>query len=134
VNNINQGNLENKIKSIRLAKPELWSRLSAIARDLRKAPTVAENKLWQELRGRRLCGIKFRRQHAINSFIVDFFSAEADLVIEVDGDIHDYSVEEDKTRQSFLESMGYKVIRFTNEQVLNHIVDVINELKAHLSR
>jgi very-short-patch-repair endonuclease len=123
----------NKIKTIRLAKPELWKQLSVLAREMRKAPTIAENRLWQELRGRKLYGVKFRRQHAIDRFIVDFFSAEADLIIEVDGDIHNYSIEEDKARQDFLELMGCKVVRFTNKQVLNHMDEILNEIKTYLS-
>jgi very-short-patch-repair endonuclease len=126
--------LDSRIKTIRLAKPVLWALLSAMAREMRQAPTAAENALRQELRGRKLCGVKFRRQHTIDRFIVDFFSAEADLIIEVDGDIHDYSKEEDKARQAFLESLGYKVFRFSNEQVLNHMIEVLDEIKVNLSR
>ena len=82
------------------------------------------NRLWHSLRRRRLCGLKFRRQHSIERFIVDFYCADPPLIIEVDGPIHDYTPEEDAIRQEFLESLGYRVIRFTNDDVL-HNLDVV---------
>src|SRR5687768_11406422 len=92
--------------------PGLWEKLKPLARQMRREPTFAENALWQHLRGRKTAGAKFRRQHAIDRFIVDFFCHEARLIIEVDGQIHDYTPEEDSIRQAFLEACDYIVIRF----------------------
>jgi very-short-patch-repair endonuclease len=96
---------------------KLWEKLLPLARQKRHKPTPAENALWQCLRSRKLNGLRFRRQHTFERFIVDFYCAEAKLVIEVDGPVHDYTVEEDKVRQEFLESLGLQVLRITNDEV-----------------
>ena len=79
----------------------LWGKLKPLAREMRHAPTPAEQGLWQALRNRRL-GVRFRRQHTIGRFIVDFYAHEARLVVEVDGPIHAYTPEEDALQQAFL--------------------------------
>jgi very-short-patch-repair endonuclease len=101
---------------------------------MRHTPTEAEDKLWQHLRNRQLTGLKFRRQHSIERFIVDFYCAEAKLIIEIDGPVHEYSEEEDVIRQEFLESRGFRVLRFTNEHVFNSLDDVLKQVAAHCSR
>lgn len=118
--------------------PQLWEKLKPLAQQMRREPTVAENLLWQKLRKRQVNGLKFRRQHAIEQFIVDFCCTEIALVIEVDGGIHQYTQEEDAIRQEFIESIGYRIIRFTNEQVMNQmpivlsgIVSFSTDLLAH---
>lgn len=105
--------------------PHLWEKLKPIAREMRKDPTAAEGKLWQHLRRKQVSGYKFRRQHAIERFIVDFYCHEAGLVVEVDGPVHQYTAEEDAIRQEFLESLGLRVLRFTNEQVEKDIDGVL---------
>jgi very-short-patch-repair endonuclease len=112
--------------------PHLWAKLKPLARQMRKNPTPAENKLWQHLRGKQLLGYKFRRQHAIERFIVDFYCHEARLIVEVDGPIHQYTTEEDAIRQKFLESLGFRVLRFTNEQVLTNIDGVLEKIAEAL--
>ena len=87
------------------------------ARSLRKTQTVSEGLLWSVLRARQLCGLKFRRQHPIEPWIVDFACPEKMLVVEIDGGYHDYMVENDLKRQEHLVSMGWKVIRFTDKDV-----------------
>src|SRR5262245_18256186 len=77
-------------------------------------------------------GVKFRRQHGIDKFIVDFYCHEARLIIEVDGFIHEYSVEEDAIRQEYLEGLGFRVIRFTNDDVLNTLENVIGRIRTAL--
>jgi very-short-patch-repair endonuclease len=72
-----------------------------------------------------MCGVKFRRQHAISRFIVDFYAPQARLVIEVDGGIHTRRQEEDAVRQAYLENLNVRVLRFANEQVLNEIEIVL---------
>jgi len=87
------------------------------ARSLRKTQTVSEGLLWSVLRARQLCGLKFRRQHPIQPWIVDFACAQQMLVVEIDGGYHDNVVENDLKRQKHLESMGWKVIRFSDKDV-----------------
>jgi len=87
---------------------------------MRRNPTPAEGKLWGALRKNRL-GVKFRRQHAIERFIVDFYYPKANLVIELDGEVHRYTFEEDKLRQQFLESLGLQVLRFDNAYIFGNI-------------
>lgn len=105
--------------------PELWEKLKPLAKEMRHHPTPAEAALWECLRGRRVAKLKFRRQHAIDRFIVDFYCPEARLVIEVDGAIHQYTQEEDALRTAFLESLGLRVIRFGNEAVLGDMAGVV---------
>jgi very-short-patch-repair endonuclease len=114
-------------------KPELWQHLKPLARQMRHEPTLAENVLWQHIRGRKLKSAKFRRQHAIERFIVDFFCYEAKLIIEVDGEIHQYTHEEDAIRQEFLESQSFIVIRFTNEEILKQLQAVLERIATYLS-
>lgn len=91
------------------------------ARELRKHQTSAEGIAWELLRDRRFQGLKFRRQHQINNYIADFFCAEQQLAIELDGAIHqDPEVEsKDETRDAMLRSLGFKVLRFQNQLVLD---------------
>jgi very-short-patch-repair endonuclease len=110
--------------------PELWEKLKPLAREKRRSPTPAEDRLWQRLRNRQIEGLKFRRQHPIDRFIVDFYCVEAALVIEVDGPIHEYSPEQDAVRQEFLESLGLWVLRFTNERVMDDLDGVVAEITA----
>ncbi len=94
------------------------------ARQLRVRQTKAEALLWQVLRGRRLCGIKFRRQFPIESAIADFACIEHRLVVELDGDYHDYTLERDQARQQRLEAAGWRVLRFCNDDVLSDVESV----------
>ena len=98
--------------------PELWRKHKPLARQMRHQPTAAEDKLWQTLR-RQSFGVNFRRQHTIDRFIIDFFCPAARLIVEVDGDIHDYTQEEDAIRQEFLETQGFRVIRFPGSLPIN---------------
>ncbi|MCS7301595.1 MAG: rRNA maturation RNAse YbeY, partial [Fimbriimonadales bacterium] len=111
---------------------ELWELLKPLARQKRREPTPAEKRLWKYLRNRQLLGFKFRRQHTIERFIVDFYCPEAKLVIEVDGEIHDYTPEEDRIRQAFLEFNGFRVLRFRNEEVFYQIQDVLKRIRQAL--
>jgi very-short-patch-repair endonuclease len=100
------------------------------ARKLRKAMTPAEQTLWEQLRSRRLQGLKFRRQHPVGRFIVDFYCAEHRLVIELDGDIHQGQQEYDQARTETLQGYGYRVLRFSNDMVLQHIERVLEMIVA----
>jgi very-short-patch-repair endonuclease len=98
-------------------------------RSLRKNATFTEKVLWQELRGKKL-GYKFRRQHGIGSYIVDFYCPQLKLVIELDGSVHSIITvqKKDKIKEQYLEQMGFVVKRYLNEMVLyekNFVLDDI---------
>ena len=112
--------------------PALWKKLKPLAREKRHKTTPAEDKLWQHLRNRQICEIKFRRQYGIDRFIVDFFAVKQRLAIEVDGPIHNHIVEEDAIRQEFIESLGIRMLRFSNDEVLDDIESVIGQITATL--
>lgn len=112
--------------------PELWDKLKPLARQMRCEPTPAEKSLWEKLRNKQLLGFKFRRQHPIDRFIVDFYCAEARLIIEVDGEVHNYTQVEDAIRQEFLESLGLRLIRFRNEEVLMGLDAVLEKIVSVL--
>jgi very-short-patch-repair endonuclease len=109
------------------------SSLSA-AKVLRKQLTDAERKLWRSLRNRRFLEFKFRRQHPIGPFIADFCCVSRKLIIEVDGGQHMQKQEYDKIRSQWLKSMGYRVIRFWNHEVLAKHADVLDMVCQELKR
>jgi very-short-patch-repair endonuclease len=108
--------------------PEIWQKLKPLARQMRTELTLAEKQLWQRLKNKQLVGFKFRRQQLIDRFIVDFYCHEVKLVIEVDGEIHNYTQVEDAIRQEFLESLGLRVVKFKNEDVFLKIEGVLEEI------
>jgi very-short-patch-repair endonuclease len=95
------------------------------ARRLRREAPFTEKLVWHRLRGGQIGGIKFRRQHPIGPYIVDFYCAEFSLVIELDGASHDERERYDMARDAHLQSLGLSVVRFTNGQVLDDIDSVI---------
>jgi len=109
-----------------------WNVLKDHARQNRKNPTEAEEKLWEALRNHAI-GSRFRRQHAIGSFIVDFVCIDKKLIIEVDGPIHEQQKREDEERTSFLNSEGFQVMRFANHEVLNDLQTVLEKIKNNLT-
>jgi len=80
--------------------------------------------LWRVLRDRQLSGLKFRRQHAIGPFVTDFCCSSCKLIVELDGAIHDHQGEQDQARTEYLQQLGYRVVRFRNEEVLGNIANV----------
>ncbi len=88
------------------------------ARNLRRDMTDAERMLWQHLRSRQLAGLRFRRQHPVGRYILDFVCLEAGLIIEVDGGQHGIQNSYDEARTAWLEERGYRVLRFWNNEVL----------------
>src|SRR5574339_466373 len=99
--------------------------------ELRRDMTPAEKLLWQELRANKL-GVHFRRQQVISGFIVDFYCHKADLIVEVDGDIHDLQQEEDARREKVLDELGLRMIRFRNEDVFKNLSTVLEKIKEQL--
>jgi very-short-patch-repair endonuclease len=112
--------------SARIRGASEW--IGSAAKRLRKNLTPAEQKLWQELRAGRLAGLKFRRQHPVGRFILDFYCPEYKLVIEVDGKIHENQIEYDAARTAQLELHGYKVLRFENDVVIHQTETVLAEI------
>jgi very-short-patch-repair endonuclease len=102
------------------------------AKSLRRELTQAERKLWSVLRNRQLSGAKFRRQQPIGPFIADFVCHDRRLIIEADGGQHADSIA-DKRRTSFLESKGYRVLRFWNNDILNNLDGVAQVIASALS-
>src|SRR5690606_29627978 len=98
---------------------------------LRRELTVAEDMLWAYLRGRYLEGRKFRRQHSIEDYIVDFYCASEKLIIEVDGSVHDSpeAIANDRLRDKTLINWGFRILRFRNDEVLHNIELVLNRIK-----
>jgi very-short-patch-repair endonuclease len=107
------------------------------AKRLRRNQTDAERVLWFQLRGRRLQGLKFKRQVPIDRYIADFCCADARLIVELDGGQHATRISEDANRTKILEAMGYLVLRFWNNDVLQNIdgvlEEILNTLKQHRS-
>jgi very-short-patch-repair endonuclease len=114
------------------AKPETFE----AAKILRRNMTVHEKILWEKLKNKQICGVKFRRQHPIDFFIADFYCHEAKLVVELDGEIHKYRREYDDGRSAEMEKYSIKVIRVTNSEVEENISKVIrrieNEVKSRI--
>jgi very-short-patch-repair endonuclease len=94
--------------------------------------TPSEKRLWAQLRARRLGGYKFRRQHALGRFIVDFCCTKAKLVVEVDGPIHSDRKEYDAERTQVLQAFGYRVLRYSNKQVDDELDIVLESILAAL--
>jgi len=111
-----------------------FSGLKELARELRKDQTSAEALLWELLRNRQLHGFKFRRQHQFGDYIADFYSREANLVVECDGPVHDDNEgwNHDQNRDAYMIAQGLRVLRFTNWQVLKDTENVLAEIARHL--
>ncbi|OLD50145.1 MAG: hypothetical protein AUI42_04685 [Actinobacteria bacterium 13_1_40CM_2_65_8] len=100
------------------------------SRKLRREQTAAEKRIWSRLRGKRFLGYKFRRQHAIGTYIVDFACLRSRLVIEIDGDSHgeDHAAELDGARTAWLQTQGLRVLRFWNHSVIEDIDSVMESV------
>ena len=108
----------------------------AAAKILRDNMTTYEKILWERLKSKQICGLRFRRQHPISFFIADFYCHDARLVIEIDGVIHNQQKDYDDGRSAEMEKFYIKIIRFTNSEVENNIEEVIrrteNEVKSRI--
>lgn len=118
------------------ADPMLYGLMKEYANKMRSRPTQAEEMLWNVLRGKNLNGIKFRRQHIVGSYIADFFCLKHNLIIELDGSIHQVpeNKSSDAERTKWLQGEGYRVIRFTNDEVLHQIDYVQNKIIEELEK
>jgi len=123
------------------ARRKLVEVAKVVCRELRRNETEAEKILWKAIRNRNLDGMKFYRQQPIlhdvkgreTFFVADFYCFTDKLIIELDGRCHQYRLEEDKHRTEILNLLGLRVIRFSNDEVINNLGFVLNEIKKSLS-
>ncbi|MCC2631153.1 MAG: uncharacterized protein K0S38_962 [Candidatus Paceibacter sp.] len=101
-------------------------------KELRRNSTPEELILWQQVRNKKL-GFRFERQHSIGPYIVDFYCPKKKLIIELDGSQHLENKEYDETRTDYLETQGYKVLRFWNNEVNQNIIEVVEIIKNHIT-
>jgi len=109
----------------------LYPLLKDKRKHMRDNMTPAESVLWEHIKSNKL-GVKFRRQHMIERFIPDFVALSCKFIVEVDGEIHNFQREKDEERTRLLEENGYRVIRFTNDEVLNRIEWVVEKIKESI--
>ena len=104
-------------------------------KELRNNATQAEKFLWEELKESKLKGKKFRRQHSVSDYIIDFYCSSEKLAIELDGEIHNENdrIKYDKQRTEYLNSLGVRVIRFENQEVLHDISSVLKEIAQNFN-
>ncbi len=116
------------------AYPDSYSTIKQNAKDNRSMMTDAERYLWNYIKNEQI-GVRFRRQHIIGDYIVDFICLKQKLIIEVDGGYHNNPTQQqkDRIRQNWLESMGYKVLRFNNNDIFHQIESVITIIKQNIS-
>jgi len=123
-------------------KGELVKIAKIVCRDLRKKQTNAEKMFWEAVRNRKFYNLKFVRQFPLfyditgkeTFFVADFFCFEKDLVIELDGVIHNYKLKEDEQRKRILQALGLDIIRFKNDEVENNLRAVLEKLKIHIDK
>ena len=124
--------LDNKTKLVEIAK--------LVCRDLRKKSTEAEKIFWEAVRNQKFEGKKFYRQYAFfhditgkeTFFVADFFCFDEKLIIELDGNYHQYRLKEDEERTKILNHLGLKVIRFSNDEIINDLNGVLIKIKKLL--
>ena len=102
------------------------------AREQRKNPTKSEKILWEALRGKKLDGVKFRRQQPIGTFIADFYSSPYRLVVEVDGGIHQFQRTEDAERDETMKMLGLNVLRISAELVENDLASALEKIREKI--
>jgi len=110
---------------------EAIGKLYQYGRELRQESTEAEKLLWEELRNRKFNGLKFRRQHPLDKFIVDFYCNEKKIVLELDGGVHNEKInkEYDEARTAMLAGLNIIVLRFKNEEVINDMQGVLKKIR-----
>jgi very-short-patch-repair endonuclease len=109
------------------------AKIRNFSRSLRKNPTDAEKKLWAHLRRKQISGRRFRRQHPLGRYIVDFVCLEAKLIVEIDGGQHTESAHGDAQRTQWLQRQGFRVVRFWNNEVLGETESVLTEIARMLA-
>ena len=100
-------------------------RLVEFAKAMRREMTEPELRMWHQLRAKRFEGVKFRRQNVVGRYIADFYSRSTMLIIEIDGDTHAFQYEYDRVREQHMNSLGFRVLRFTNTDVMQNLEGVL---------
>ena len=128
-----EADIHDRVLHWQTANKSTWSKFKEFGRTNRKNPTQAEDIMWQNLRNKKL-GVNFRRQHSIGEFIVDFVCLQEKLVIEVDGGYHNEQEQKeyDEVRTVYLGFFGYRVIRFTNDEVIHDLNSVLSTIRENL--
>ena len=103
-----------------------------MAREFRKKPTKSEGMMWQALRRNNFMGLNFRRQHVIEGFIVDFYCHKLKLVVEIDGSIHQYQLDDDIKRQEIIKKKGIKFFRVSSKDAEHNLKEVLNRLEIFI--
>ena len=98
------------------------------AKELRREMTPAEKILWKQVKANKLHGLHFRRQQVIHGYFADFYCHQHELIVEVDGPIHDLQRENDVEREDYLKALGFRIIRFTNEEVTKDLNGVLQKI------
>ena len=106
----------------------VWPELRQAATQLREGMTAAEQALWEALRDRKLGGLRFRAQHPVGQFILDFYWPACKLAVELDGTSHEGRAAEDAARTAHLRAYGYRVFRFQNEEALTNSASVTERI------
>ena len=104
------------------------------AKELRREMTAAEKILWKEVKANRLSGLHFRRQQIVHGYFADFYCHQHELIVEVDGDIHEQRKEYDAEREEYLISLGFRIIRFSNEEVTKNLKGVLEKIVDECKR
>ncbi|MBM4175885.1 MAG: endonuclease domain-containing protein [Ignavibacteria bacterium] len=123
------------------SKTKLVESAKIVCRELRKNSTKAERIFWEKVRNKQFYGKKFYRQYPIfhdrtgkeTFFVADFFCHSDKLIIELDGKYHDYRLQEDSERTEILNDLGLRVIRFSNEEIVENVSSILIKLKSFLS-
>ena len=113
------------------ANPYTYKDIKPLRDALKKAPTKAEIIMWKKLKNKQI-GFKIRRQHIIDNYIADFVCISKKVIIEIDGEIHLSRIEEDKIRTERLNELGYRVIRYSNDEVFKDADIVANHIRKYL--
>jgi len=110
--------------------PEMLER----AKKLRREMTPAEKILWKELKANRLQGLHFRRQQIVHGYYPDFYCHQHELIVELDGGIHEFQKEYDAEREAYLRSLGFRIIRFKNEEIQKDLKTVLQRIVKECNR
>jgi very-short-patch-repair endonuclease len=105
--------------------------LISLSRNLRKRQTDAENLIWRHLRRKQVEGLRFRRQHPIGKYIVDFVCLEKQLILEIDGGQHAIEIDKDRNRDQWLLAEGYRILRFWNNDVFENLPGVLETIRLN---
>ena len=124
------------------SKAKLRQIANVVCRELRKNSTGAERLFWEKVRNKKFLGKKFYRQHPIfhdinckeTFFVADFYCFTDKLLIELDGKYHKYRLKEDAERTKILNHLGLRVIRFSNNEIINNLEEVLLEMKKHFTK